>query len=111
MTQLWKEETSGWVGQMRTSHGRHGGIIPSAGSLGPVSGVTPWERYGCSPEESKAAENLQNRAYEGREKAFVFSLGKARLKGDTITIFKLSQSAKKEEGGELCCIQKLSSVV
>lgn len=75
---------------MGMSHVRHGGIIPSAASLGPVSGIAPQERGGHSPTESKAAVRLQNSAYEEREKAFVFSLGKARLKGDTITIFKLS---------------------
>lgn len=71
MTQLWNGEILGWVGQTGMSHVRHGGISPSAGSLGPVSGVTPQDRRGGSAEESKAAESLQNRASEERESIFI----------------------------------------
>lgn len=57
MTQLWKEETWGWVGQLGMLHVRHTRISPSAGSLGLVSGITPQERCDCSPEKHKAAES------------------------------------------------------
>jgi len=67
MTQLWKEETSGWLGQTGMSHIRHRGMSPSAGSLGPVSGIAPQERCGRSPQGSKAPVSLQNSAREERE--------------------------------------------
>lgn len=69
MTQLWKEETSGWVGQLGMLHVRHRGISPSARSLGLVSGITPYtsERCDCSPEKHKAAESLQTSGSEERE--------------------------------------------
>lgn len=95
MTQPWKEGASGWVGQMGMSPVRHRGIIPSAGSVRLVSGIITRERCGHGPEERKAsgrkpAKHLWGCANEERGKAFVFSLGKARLNGDRITIFKHS---------------------
>lgn len=101
MTQLWKEETPGWVRQTGISHVRHTGIGLSAGSLGPASVITPHEGCSCSPKESKAAESLQNGTYEERSKA-------ERRNNNNL---QAQLICHKEEGDELVCVQKLSSVV